>query len=184
MAEFALATDRLVLRSWRAEDIAPFHAICSDPVVMATLGPLMSRDQVAARIAQMQAMQAERGHCFWALERLSDARLLGWCGVIRGTAGPVGGKAELGWRLASDCWGHGYATEAARAAAAWVFANLSDDAAWAITTVENRGSRAVMERLGMTHLPQLDFDHPNVPVGDPLLRHVAYRVTRAALLGK
>ena len=184
MAEFTLETKRLVLREWREADVTPFHAICSDPIVMATLGPLMSRDQVASRLAQMQAMQAELGHCFWALERQSDARLLGWCGVIRGTAGPVGGKAELGWRLASDCWGQGYATEAARGAAAWVFTNLPDDAAWAITTVENSGSRAVMKRLGMTHLPQLDFDHPNVPADDPLLRHVTYRITRAEWLGQ
>lgn len=173
-----IKTERLVLREWCDSDISTFHAICSDPVVMATLGPLMSRAQVAARLAQMQAMQAELGYCFWALERPSDARLIGWCGVIRGTAGPVNGKAELGWRLASDCWGHGYASEAARGAANWVFANLPDDSAWAITTVENRASRAVMERLGMTRQPKLDFDHPNVAADDPLLRHVTYRITR------
>jgi RimJ/RimL family protein N-acetyltransferase len=174
-----IATERLVLRPWQTTDIDPFHAICSDPVVMATLGPLMTRDQVANRIGQMQAMQAALGHCFWALERRSDARLIGWCGVIRGTAGPVGGKAELGWRLASDCWGHGYASEAARGAAGWVFANLPDDAAWAITTTGNRASRAVMERLGMNYLPELDFDHPQVLPGDPLLRHVTYRLGRS-----
>jgi RimJ/RimL family protein N-acetyltransferase len=178
MSGLRIETERLVLREWGEADIGPFHAICSDPVVMATLGPLMSVEQVAARVAQMQTMQAELGHCFWALERQSDARLIGWCGVIRGTAGPVNGKAELGWRLASDCWGHGYASEAARAAADWVFANLADDAAWAITTVENHGSRAVMQRLGMTYQPELDFDHPNVPMDDPLLRHVTYRIGR------
>jgi RimJ/RimL family protein N-acetyltransferase len=175
-----IETERLVLRPWRTADIDPFHAICSDPVVMATLGPLMSREQVATRIGQMQAMQDTLGHCFWALERQSDARLLGWCGVIRGTAGPVGGKAELGWRLASDCWGKGYASEAAHAAAGWVFANLPDDAAWAITTVENANSRAVMDRLGMRYRPDLDFDHPGLAADDPLLRHVTYELPRSA----
>ena len=184
MTGIRIETERLVLRDWREADTAPFHAICSDPVVMATLGPLMSRAQVATRLAQMQAMQTELGHCFWALERQSDARLIGWCGVIRGTAGPVNGKAELGWRLASDCWGHGYASEAAHGAADWVFANLPDDAAWAITTVENRASRAVMERLGMIHQPALDFDHPNVPAGDPLLRHVTYRIAHSEWLNR
>lgn len=175
-----IATERLVMRPWRAADIDPFHAICSDPVVMATLGPPMTRDQVAARIGQMQDMQAALGYCFWALERSSDGRLIGWCGVIRGTAGPVNGKAELGWRLASDCWGHGYASEAARGAAGWVFANLQDNAAWAITSVNNANSRAVMDRLGMQYRADLDFDHPGVPVDDPLLRHVAYELPRSA----
>ncbi|MBN8502683.1 MAG: GNAT family N-acetyltransferase [Sphingomonadales bacterium] len=171
-------TARLILRSWRDADVDPFHAICSDPLVMAMLGPVMSREQVATRIGQMQAMQQELGHCFWAVERRDDARLIGWCGVIRGDAGPVDGKAELGWRLASDCWGQGYASEAARGALAWTFDHLPDDAAWAITSVENRASRAVMDRLGMVYLPELDFDHPGVAANSPLLRHVTYRIGR------
>jgi RimJ/RimL family protein N-acetyltransferase len=174
-----IETERLVLRPWRAADVDPFHAICSDPLVMVTLGPLMTREQVVTRIGQMQAMQAELGHCFWALERQSDARLLGWCGVIRGTAGPVSGKAELGWRLASDCWGHGYASEAARGAAGWVFANLPEASAWAITSVANRRSRAVMARIGMTYRADLDFDHPGLAADDPLLRHVTYELPRS-----
>ena len=167
------------MRPWRDADVDPFHAICSDPVVMAMLGPPMTRDQVATRIGQMQDMQAELGHCFWALERSSDARLIGWCGVIRGTAGPVNGKAELGWRLASDCWGHGYASEAARGAAGWAFANLPDASAWAITTVANTRSRAVMDRIGMRYRADLDFDHPQVAADDPLLRHVTYELPRS-----
>jgi len=174
-----IETRRLILRQWRAEDIAAFHAINSDPLVMATLGPVMRHDQTAALVSRCQADQARDGHCFWALERREDSRLIGWCGLIRGTAGPVTGKPELGWRLASDCWGHGYASEAARGSADWAFANLADDAVWAITTVENRRSRAVMERLGMKHRVDLDFDHPRVPVDDPLLRHVAYALERS-----
>ena len=177
-----IATGRLTLREWRAEDIAPFHAICSDPAVMATLGSLMTSDETAARITRCQAEQAELGHCFWALERREDTRLIGWCGLIRGTVGPVEGKPELGWRLASDCWGAGYASEAARGAAAWAFANLADDALWAITSTANIRSRRVMERLGMKHCVELDFDHPQVSPGDPLRPHVAYALDRAAWL--
>ncbi len=177
-----IETERLRMRAWEERDIAPFHAICSDPVVMATLGPVMSLEQVAVRVEQMQAMQAELGHCFWALERRDDNRLLGWCGIIRGIAGPVNGKPELGWRLASDCWGHGYASEAARGAVAWGFANLADNALWAITTVANTRSRAVMDRLGMQYRGELDFDHPQVPEGDPLRRHVAYSLERSTCI--
>ena len=180
MAEFRLETERLLMRSWRDDDLAPFHAINSDPEVMATLGPVLSRAEVAALIARMRGLEAEYGHCFWALVQQSDQQLIGWCGVIRGTVGPVTGKGEFGWRMARSAWGHGYVTEAARAAIAWFFANHPDDAAWAITNVDNRRSRAVMERLGMVYRPDLDFDHPRLAADDTLLRHVAYELPRAA----
>ena len=90
------------------------------------------------------------------------------------------GKAELGWRMATDCWGAGYATEAARMTLAWLFANRDDDTAYAITNADNRASRAVMERIGMRYLEGGDFDHPKVPEGDPLRPHVTYCITRAA----
>ena len=179
MGEFRLVNERLILRSWREEDLAPFHAICSDPQVMATLGPVMDREETRALIARAQAREDKDGHTFWALERREDGRLIGWCGVIRGSAGPVEGKAEIGWRLASDCWGKGYASEAARASLDWLFANLPDDAAWAITSTDNLRSRAVMERLGMTYRPALDFDHPMLAPDDPLLRHVTYALERS-----
>ncbi|WP_068070923.1 GNAT family N-acetyltransferase [Novosphingobium lentum] len=171
-------TARLHLRSWRDDDVVPFQAISSDPLVMATLGPLMDLAETRALIERCRALQARDGHCFWAMERREDQRLIGWCGVIRGSVGPIEGKAELGWRLASDCWGHGFASEAARGALDWVFANLPDDAAYAITNVDNRRSRAVMERMGMRWQPDLDFDHPRLTADDPLLRHVTYRLDR------
>ena len=179
MAEFRLATERLVLRSWRGKDRAPFAAICADPQVMATLGPVMDRAQSDALIDRVNAMEAAHGHTFWALERAEDAALIGWCGVIRGDTGPVMGKAEIGWRLARESWGHGYASEAARATLDWLFTNLADDAAWAITSYGNRRSRAVMERLRMHYHPPLDFDHPRIAEGEALRRHVAYSISRS-----
>jgi RimJ/RimL family protein N-acetyltransferase len=145
---------------------------------MATLGPVMNRDEVAALIARMQGIEAEHGHCFWALVRREDERLIGWCGAISGSVGPIVGKAEFGWRIARNAWGHGYVTEAARAAIDWLFANCDDQAAYAITSTGNRRSRAVMERLGMRHLVDGDFDHPRIAADDPLLRHVTYRITK------
>jgi RimJ/RimL family protein N-acetyltransferase len=184
MAEFRRETERLVLRSWRDADIGPFHVINSDPEVMATLGPLMSRDEVAALVARVRAIEAEHGHTFWALERKQDARLIGWCGAIRGSVGPVEGRLEIGWRLARDCWGQGYVSEAARATVDWLSTNLPDDAAWAITNSGNVRSRAVMERLGMTYRPELDFDHPKLAEADPLRPHVTYALSRAQWEGR
>lgn len=180
MSAVAIETERLVLRSWCDADIAPFHAINSDPEVMATLGPLMSRDEVVALIDRIDAIEREHGHTFWALERKADRRLIGWCGAIRGSVGPIVGKPEIGWRMARDCWGAGYVTEAARATVDWLFDQRPDPAVWAITNTGNHRSRAVMERLGMTYRPELDFDHPRIAPGDPLLRHVAYELTREA----
>lgn len=173
-----IETARLVMRAWRDADLDPFHAICSDPRVMATLGPCMSREETAALIGRVAAIERDHGHTFWALERRDDARLIGWCGVIRGRDGPVEGKAEIGWRLAGDCWGQGYASEAARASIQWLFANRDDDAVWAITHIGNHRSRAVMERLGMRYCSGFDFDHPRLVSSDPLRRHVTYSLPR------
>lgn len=178
MADFRLETPRLALRSWRDDDVESFQRICSDPQVMATLGPPLDLGETAALIGRVRAIETEHGHTFWALERRADECLIGWCGVIRGNAGPIENKAEIGWRLASNCWGFGYATEAARASLDWLFANLPDDAAWAITHSHNLRSRAVMQRLGMTYCEGLDFDHPRVAVGDPLRPHVTYCLSR------
>jgi RimJ/RimL family protein N-acetyltransferase len=178
MTGFRLETERLVLREWRDEDVVPFQKICSDPEVMATLGPPLDFAATGALVARMQWRQAEHGHCAWAAERREDARLIGWCGVIRGTVGPIEGKPEVGWRLARDCWGHGYATEGARASLDWAFANLEDQEVWAITSVSNQRSRAVMTRLGMKRVVESDFDHPSFAAGHPLREHVVYRIDR------
>jgi RimJ/RimL family protein N-acetyltransferase len=178
MPEFRLQTERLILRDWRSDDLDPFAAMCADPVVMATLGPVMDRDQTAALMERISAISQTHGFTAWALERREDGRFLGWCGLIPGTFAPILGEIEVGWRLAADMWGQGYAREAAIASLNWGFANLSLDAIWAITSVGNSRSWGLMERLGMVRQHALDFDHPKLPAESPLLRHVTYRMGR------
>lgn len=174
-----IETERLILREWRDADVDPFHAMCSDPRVMATLGPLMTRDETVALIRRCEDRQAANGHCFWAVERKADAALIGWCGVIVGNPNlPIAGEIEIGWRIAADEWGKGYAREAAQATLDWVWEKLAVDHVVAITSVGNTRSRGLMERLGMAYLPDGDFDHPNVPADSPLVRHVTYRIAR------
>ncbi|MDF8332946.1 GNAT family N-acetyltransferase [Novosphingobium cyanobacteriorum] len=176
---FRLETARLALRDWRDGDVEPFHAMGRDPRVMAFLGPLQSRAEVEAGIQRQHALSVELGHCFWALERLADGAFLGFCGLKPGPEGtPLHGRIEIGWRLAHHAWGHGYAREAAQAALDWGFAQLASDAIWAMTVPGNVRSRGLMERLGMRHLPGLDFDHPALPADSPLLRHVVYAAAR------
>ena len=85
---------------------------------------------------------------------------------------------ETGWRFQRDAWGHGFASEAARASLAWGWANLDAPSIIAITVPPNHRSRAVMERIGMTYADGEDFDHPALPAGDPLRRHILYRIAR------
>lgn len=174
-----IATERLVLRGWRDADLDPFHAMCSDPRVMATLGPLMTRDETAALIARVEGIRAEHGYTFWALERRADGAFLGWCGVKPGADDtPIAGEIEIGWRVAADHWRQGYAREAAAATLDWVWANTDASHVAAITNTGNVSSWGLMERLGMVRAPEDDFDHPQVPDGNPLKPHITYRIAR------
>ena len=184
MAETIVETERLILRTWCDDDLVPFHAMCSDERIMATLGPLMDRTETAALIEKLRWHQVTNGHCFWALESCSGGRFLGFCGLIRANVGPTAGKLEVGWRIVHNAWGQGYAREAASSSLDWGFANLQDDDIWAITTPGNTRSWGLMERLGMQRQQDLDFDHPNVPDDSPLKRHITYCIRRPAVAGK
>ena len=108
------------------------------------------------------------------MERKSDGRVIGFCGVSRGPVPPIEGLLEIGWRMADDCWGQGYAREAAQATLRWIAANRPGEPISAITSVGNVRSRGLMERLGMRYRPDMDFEHPNVDDGSHLKPHVTY----------
>lgn len=171
-----IETERLILRPWRKEDRPAFHAICSDPEVMAFIGAPQTRVDSDAAVDRMTACQAEHGHCFWAVERRQDAVLLGFCGLL--PPRPPLDHVEIGWRLGRAFWGNGYAREAAAASLDWGWRNLATDTIDAITVLANARSWGLMERLGMGRVADGDFDHPAVPQGSPLKRHILYRIRR------
>lgn len=176
-----IETERLLLRSWAERDRTPFAAMGRDPEVMATLGPLLSREESDAMIDRLAAIDAQHGYTFWAVERQEDGATIGFCGIVRGRPGtPIEGEPEIGWRLARSSWGKGFAREAAAASLAWAWANLPDAGVAAITTPGNVRSWGLMERLGMIRDPAGDFRHPNVPDGSPLKDHLTYRIARPA----
>ena len=171
-------TERLILRRWRDADVRPFHAMGQDAEVMRYLGPPMSREDAEAAVARQNALADETGACFWAIERREDGAFLGFCGVKPGPAGtPIAGEPEIGWRLARPAWGRGYAREAAAAclADAW---RRGEGRVFAITVPANERSWGLMIRLGMARLADGDFDHPALPEGDPLRRHLTYAIER------
>ena len=178
MAEFRLETERLVLRAWRDEDFDALHALCTDPQVMATIGPVHDEQRTREMLGRLQMRQVRDGCTFWAMERKADGRVLGYCGVGRGTVPQLEKELEVGWRLAFDCWGQSYAREAAEATFGWIATHHSGEPVWAITAVLNHRSRGLMERLGMRYRPEFDFEHPRVEF-DHLKPHVTYWRERA-----
>jgi RimJ/RimL family protein N-acetyltransferase len=170
----ALRTPRLLLREWRDEDAAPFATMSADPEVLRYLSA-----PDAEWIARMRAHFAVHGFGNFVVELPGEAPFIGVIGLnhVRWTL-PFTPAVEAGWRLARPYWGKGYAVEAARAAIEDGFGRLGLEEIVAYTVPENRASRQVMERLGMTRDPAEDFDHPSRPEGDPLRRHVLYRLRR------
>ena len=167
-----LRTERLLLRQWRDDDLAPFAALNADPVVMEHFPGLMSREASDAFAESNRERIAERGWGLWAVE--AEGRFIGFVGLNPPSFMP---GVEVGWRLERAAWGRGYATEAARAAIAFGFDELDLPEIISFTATTNVRSQRVMQRLGMTHDPADDFDHPRVE--DPRLRrHVLYRLGR------
>lgn len=180
MRSFRLETERLVVRSWRDEDKEPFAAMSRDADVMAHLGGPVDRPQSDSGVARMMATEAAQGQCFWALERKADGRFIGFCGLRQG--GPAGTRVndelEIGWRLAREAWGQGFAREAAHAVLHWGFAHRDAARITAWTVPANSASWGLMIRLGMVHRSELDFDHPDFAPDHPLSRHVVYTIQR------
>jgi RimJ/RimL family protein N-acetyltransferase len=179
-----LHTARLCLRGWRPEDLPAFSELNADPQVMEHFPKTLSRedsDLLAQRIVEQ--LQAQ-GWGLWALEVVAMASFAGFVGLnrprFRAHFTPA---VEVGWRLAQQYWGCGYATEAAWAVLQFGFESLELGEIVSITSVDNLRSRRVMEKLGMRRDPQDDFDHPSLPQGHRLRRHVLYRLTRAEFSG-
>ncbi len=174
-----LSTDRLCLRRWIPADRAPFAALNGDPRVMEYFPGVLSRAESDALASRIEAHFAEHGFGLWAVEIRNVTPFAGFIGlsVPRFTA-RFTPCVEIGWRLAADYWGFGYASEGARAVMDFGFGVLGLDEVVSFTAAANIRSRRVMEKLGMLHDPAADFDHPNLLDDDRLRRHVLYRQAR------
>ena len=174
-----IQTERLLLRGWRDADREPFAALNADAEVMAHFPSTHSRAASDRIVEATIDGWIANGFGLWALERQVDGHFLGFTGLSRPSfEAHFTPAVEVGWRLARDAWGQGYATEAAEAALRFGFETIGLAEIVSFTVPANVRSRAVMERLGMTHLATDDFDHPKLLEGHPLRRHVLYRLTR------
>lgn len=175
----ALRTDRLLLRRWRDADREPFAAMNADPEVMAHMQGLMPRERSDAFVDRIEAHWDEYGWGLWAVEVAGGAPFVGYVGLWPADY-VLPGMVEVGWRLAREHWGHGYATEAAREALRLGFVEIALAEIVSFTVPQNERSLRVMERIGLVRDPTGDFDHPNVDrVAYPhLVRHLLYRLRR------
>jgi len=173
-----LRGERVLLRGWREDDLEPFAALNSDPRVMAHYPALLTRAESDAFVLERAVPAfAERGYGPWAVEVPGVAPFIGYVGLLAPTfEASFTPCVEIGWRLAFPAWGHGYATEAARLAIAEGFAESGLDEIVSFTVPANRRSVAVMKRLGLR--ADGEFDHPRLPPGHRLRRHVLYRLAR------
>jgi ribosomal-protein-alanine N-acetyltransferase len=180
-----IRTERLTLRGWTDDDRAAYAAVNADPLVMATLGPLMSRADSDAHVDHMMARWAERGYGLWCVDL--DGECLGFTGLnapwfetdfTRATAAAGYPCVEVGWRLASHHWGRGYAPEAALASLQYAWDEIGLPEVYSWTSESNLKSRRVMEKIGMFHDASITFFHPGVKPGwEHLNPHVVYRIT-------
>jgi RimJ/RimL family protein N-acetyltransferase len=172
-------TARLHLRQWHDDDLARFASLNADPEVMRHFPAPLEATASDAMARRMQAHLAEFGWGNWAVERLDTGAFIGFVGLSLPRAPlPFAPCVEIGWRLARAHWGQGFATEAAREALRIGFVQFGFAEMVSFTALTNLRSIAVMERIGLRRDP-LDFEHPSVPVGNPLRPHCLYRLARA-----
>jgi RimJ/RimL family protein N-acetyltransferase len=174
-----LTTPRLLLRPWRDTDLPAFAALNADPRVMEFFPKPLAAAESDELAAGIRANGESHGFGLWAVEISGGAAFIGYVGLntprFEARFTPC---VEIGWRLAYEHWRNGYAIEAARAAARFAFEQLGLNEIVSFTVPENVRSRRVMERLGMAHNPDDDFEHPVLPAGHRLRRHVLYRLPR------
>jgi 3-dehydroquinate dehydratase/shikimate dehydrogenase len=179
MSAPVIQTHRLILRPWRDEDVAPWADMNADERVMEFYTNTYTREHAREMAAYLRMRLEQDGYGYWVVEIKEGSR---FAGILALQNVPFEAHFtpafEIGWRLQFDAWGHGYATEGARALLDFAFDELHRDEVVAMTAVLNVRSQRVMERLGMTHEPADDFENPRVEPGHRLRPHVLYRIRR------
>jgi 3-dehydroquinate dehydratase/shikimate dehydrogenase len=175
MTNNLLVTERLILRAWSTEDFAPFAKLNADPKVREFFPSVLTTEESNREATRHSKFIEENGWGLWAVEVPGVAKFIGFIGLLQvNFQAPFTPAVEIGWRLDYDYWGKGYAVEGAKACLKYGFETLRLPKIVSFTTVTNIRSRHVMEKIGMKHHPEEDFDHPLLNSDHPLKRHVLY----------
>lgn len=172
-----LTTSRLLLRAWKDEDVEPFYKMNQSSVVMEYFPELWSMDMVQSFIVRMNEQLSRENYTLWAVEEKESKQFIGFIGLNHPTwDAHFTPCVEIGWRLAAEFWGKGYATEGAKATLEYAFQDLHIPEIVSFTVPDNFRSRRVMERIGMTRDFTGDFLHPKLAPDHKLAKHVLYRI--------
>jgi len=158
-----LTTRRLRLRRWTDDDRDNFARLNTDPEVSHDLGGPLSRVDSDRKLNEYVNGFERLGYSRWLIEVVGengpDVEFIGYAGVHAhaDVQHPLGLHSDIGWRLTRRAWGHGYATEAARAALADVFSRIGLHEVLSYTAPDNHRSRAVMKRLNLVRDESRDF---------------------------
>lgn len=163
------------MRPWTAADLEALTAMNADAEVMEFFPQPLTPEQSVVTFERLKRGIEERGWGLWAVE-IGHA-MAGFTGLAEPSfAAHFTPCIEIGWRFHRGFWGHGYALEAARLALRFAFERLRLREVVSFTARRNERSQRLMQRLGMTHSPLDDFEHPTLPLGHPLREHVLYRI--------
>ena len=172
-----IETERLILRRWKEEDLEPFAVLNANSKVCEFLPKTLTKKESDDLAAKIKTHFDKHGFGLFAIERKDSGAFIGFAGIsVPGFEAHFMPAVEIGWRLDFPHWGKGFATESAKAVRDYAFDTLNLKELVSFTTVENKASRRVMEKIGMTHNQADDFDHPALPEGHALKPHVLYRL--------
>jgi 3-dehydroquinate dehydratase/shikimate dehydrogenase len=179
---YMITTERLILRKWQSSDLGPFAAMNQDPLVMEYFPATLSIEETQAFISRIKRHFIQHGFGLWAVELKDSKEFIGFVGLSIPTfEAHFTPCVEIGWRLGSKYWGKGFAVEAAQAVLDKAFNQYGLTDIVSFTSERNLRSIRVMEKLGMTHNPEEDFDHPKLPQDHLLARHVLYRIKKTGM---
>ena len=174
-----LETDRLILRTWVDEDLESMLAINQDPKVMEYFPELQDLETTQKLIVSINRHFEKYGYTVYATIRKDSGEFIGFIGLFTPEfESHFTSTTEIGWRLSSNHWGQGFATEGAKAVLDYAFRELKIPEIVSFTAAGNAKSIRVMHKIGLQHNEVDDFDHPKLDDESPLKRHVLYRLSR------
>lgn len=178
MKKYHFTSQRLGFREWEDGDVSSFSELNGDPDVMAFFPALMSEEQTRAMVERIQQHFDQNGFGFYATDVLENGEFAGMLGLSRPRFESFFTPCvEIGWRLQKKFWGVGLATEGALACLDFGFRNLGLKEIYSFTTVSNKKSERVMQKIGMQKIGE--FDHPQIADDSPLKRHVVYKIEKS-----
>jgi RimJ/RimL family protein N-acetyltransferase len=155
---YLFQSERLGFRNWSTADIEIMSEINADPKVMEFFPSTQTREQTINFIERMQKQFAEKGFCYFAVDKLEDRQLIGFIGINTQTfESDFTPCNDIGWRLKSSEWNKGYATEGAKRCLAYAFGELGIEKIYSIAPKVNLKSERIMLNLGMKKIKHFIF---------------------------